>query len=220
MSCHLGPIKELAHVSVDRFGSLNYDSTVFFISHAHEDHLVGLQSSGFIDYLAENREKVTIYCSEVTKSLLLALVEFKFLAPFLRALPFAEELLTIPAKSGKEDYQLSVTLIPANHCPGSAMFLFQRLRYEENLTILYTGDFRLGIEQIPQMKYAKSMFFSKFSHIKLPLYYTGNWWQQMARRDLSLMWYTSIQLSAWIPLGNCQVGQIASAKFSPERLPG
>ena len=40
-----------------------------------------------------------------------------------------------------------VTAVPANHCPGSVMFLFERLdglRHSTKVArrILYTGDFR------------------------------------------------------------------------------
>ena len=43
---------------------------------------------------------------------------------------------------------LKVTAVPANHCPGSVMFLFERLDGLKHSTkvarrILYTGDFRL-----------------------------------------------------------------------------
>ena len=43
-----------------------------------------------------------------------------------------------------------VTAVPANHCPGSVMFLFERLdglKHSTNVArrILYTGDFRFHI---------------------------------------------------------------------------
>lgn len=40
-------------------------------------------------------------------------------------------------------YKLRVTAIPANHCPGSVMFLFETLvDGSVGYRILYTGDFR------------------------------------------------------------------------------
>lgn len=40
--------------------------------------------------------------------------------------------------NSNESRRITVTTIPAAHCPGSVMFLFE----EKNLKILYTGDFR------------------------------------------------------------------------------
>ena len=43
-----------------------------------------------------------------------------------------------------QPYKLRVTAMDANHCPGSVMFLFEKLSTdgEVELRILYTGDFR------------------------------------------------------------------------------
>lgn len=43
---------------------------------------------------------------------------------------------------------LTVTLIPAGHCAGSTMFLFT----ENNKKILYTGDFRININDLHKYK--------------------------------------------------------------------
>ena len=43
---------------------------------------------------------------------------------------------------------LTVTLIPAGHCAGSTMFLFKT----NDKTILYTGDFRMNINDLHKFK--------------------------------------------------------------------
>ena len=48
-----------------------------------------------------------------------------------------------------EPYSLRVTAMDANHCPGSVMFLFEKLGADGEvvLRILYTGDFRFEDEK-------------------------------------------------------------------------
>lgn len=98
---------------------------LFFLSHMHSDHTAGLTSTW------SNRP---IYCSPVTADLLRLKLEVK--EEWIHPLePDVSHLLPMD-DIGKE--KLTVTLIDANHCPGSVMFLFQGYFG----TILYTADFR------------------------------------------------------------------------------
>ena len=58
--------------------------------------------------------------------------------------------LTLTVKSDKDlGYNLRVTPIDANHCPGSVMFLFEKLHEGKVMKrILYTGDFRFEDEKV------------------------------------------------------------------------
>lgn len=98
---------------------------LFFLTHAHADHTVGLTSSW---------KNYKIYCSEITKKIILH--KFGISEELVVGLPVDQPVVIAMDDVGKEN--LTVTLIDANHCPGAVLFLFQG--YFGN--ILYTGDFR------------------------------------------------------------------------------
>lgn len=98
---------------------------LFFLTHAHADHTVGLTSSW------KNHK---IYCSELTKKIILH--KFGICEELVVGLPVDQPVVIAMDEVGREN--LTVTLIDANHCPGAVLFLFQG--YFGN--ILYTGDFR------------------------------------------------------------------------------
>ncbi|XP_060628579.2 5' exonuclease Apollo [Anolis sagrei] len=97
---------------------------LFFLSHMHTDHTVGLSSTW-------NRP---IYCSPVTGQILR--LKLKVADQWIHPLEVGENHVLALDKIGKET--MTVTLIDANHCPGSVMFLFEGYFG----VILYTGDFR------------------------------------------------------------------------------
>lgn len=132
---------------------------LYLLSHAHTDHLIGL----------ERFSGVTIYCSAVTKDLVLRLSKvgdrmrrnvegsvavdknirtYQNLcaAPsgqqkggavdLLEALPLNMPTVVTLDTAAKDECRL--TLIDANHCPGSVMFLIQM----RGKNVLYTGDIR------------------------------------------------------------------------------
>ncbi|CAL8074748.1 unnamed protein product [Orchesella dallaii] len=91
---------------------------VYFLSHYHSDHYIGL-SKKFCK---------TVICSHPTGNL-------------VRMKLYVEEKC-IRKLSMDKPYIIcdsEVTLIDANHCPGSVMFIF---RLKTGQTILHTGDFR------------------------------------------------------------------------------
>lgn len=96
-------------LSVDafRFGAIP-GCVGYFLSHAHSDHYVGL---------SHNWSAGPVYCTETTANLLAT--SLRVPRAFLHPLPLQEEV-EIPHSGG-----IKVTLLPANHCPGSCVFLFR-----------------------------------------------------------------------------------------------
>ncbi|XP_045603958.1 protein artemis isoform X2 [Procambarus clarkii] len=147
MSSFSGKIKEFPQISVDRFDGRNLASTAYFLSHAHSDHMIGLSSPQFLDHL-ESNSGVYLYCSAITARFLQASIRHRPLDPFVRPLPPEEPIkITVPNVAEEASHQLCVTLIPAGHCPGSVMFLFEG----RGGTVLYTGDFRTSVGDVEQI---------------------------------------------------------------------
>ncbi|CAH3190767.1 unnamed protein product, partial [Porites evermanni] len=91
----------------------------------HTDHTAGLTSSW---------NTYRIYCSDVTRKLAIAKLGLR--SELVVGLPLDEPVTINLDEVGEE--MLTVTLIDANHCPGSVMFVFEGYFGR----ILYTGDFR------------------------------------------------------------------------------
>ena len=86
--------------------------TGYFLSHFHADHYGGLTKS-FSDGL--------IYCSQATANLVIA----KLRVPTTRLRP-------LPLGVRTEIAGVDVTLVDANHCPGSVVFLFELVTTQAN----------------------------------------------------------------------------------------
>ncbi|XP_074833500.1 5' exonuclease Apollo isoform X2 [Carettochelys insculpta] len=97
---------------------------LFFLSHMHSDHTVGLSSTW-------NRP---LYCSPITGRILHH--RLKVAERWIWPLEVGQSHMVPLDEVGKKT--ITVTLIDANHCPGSVMFLFEG----PFGVILYTGDFR------------------------------------------------------------------------------
>lgn len=114
-------------IAVDafRYGAVE-GCKAYFLSHFHSDHYVGLTA---------NWTHGPIYCSKVTGSLVKN--QLRTAAQYVVELEF-EEKVPVPDTQG-----VFVTMIPANHCPGSSLFLFEKtLPGGRTQRILHCGDFR------------------------------------------------------------------------------
>ncbi|KAM5355696.1 hypothetical protein ACJ41O_002342 [Fusarium nematophilum] len=115
-------------VDAFRYGAVE-GCKAYFLSHFHSDHYIGLTA---------NWRHGPIYCSKVTGSLVKQ--QLRTASKWVVELDF-EKSYDIPGTEGA-----TVTMIPANHCPGSSLFLFQKtMKYGVNTRvqrILHCGDFR------------------------------------------------------------------------------
>lgn len=121
-------------VDAFRYGAVK-GCHAYFLSHFHSDHYIGLTA---------NWTHGPIYCSKVTGSLVKS--QLKTADKYVVELEF-EDKVPVPGTSGA-----FVTMIPANHCPGSSLFLFEKEVSNPNPNtnskekriqrILHCGDFR------------------------------------------------------------------------------
>ncbi len=101
----------------------------YFLSHFHSDHYIGLTSSWCHG---------PIYCSKVTANLVKQQlrVDPRWVVP----LEF-DQRFEVPGTKG-----VDVTMIPANHCPGSSLFLYEKVvgkgANPKVQRVLHCGDFR------------------------------------------------------------------------------
>ncbi|KAI5923516.1 beta-lactamase-like protein [Camillea tinctor] len=145
MSTFDGYFREFPEIRADFFRPLENrpPALAYFLSHIHSDHLAGL----------ETFKSPFIYCSPATREMLLRLKKYlsrlnyaegilenphtqtyKHLAKVLKPIPLDTPTI-IELRPG---HNIQVTLLDANHCIGSVMFLFE----SDNKAVLYTGDIR------------------------------------------------------------------------------
>ncbi|KAI0851505.1 DRMBL-domain-containing protein [Daldinia vernicosa] len=115
-------------VDAFRYGAVK-GCNAYFLSHFHSDHYIGLTA---------NWSHGPIYCSKVTGSLVKN--QLRTAAKWVVELEF-DETVEVPGTEG-----VTVTMIPANHCPGSSLFLFEKTIGKgpnpRKQRILHCGDFR------------------------------------------------------------------------------
>lgn len=131
---------EIDYISIDEFRGENLKSYAYFLSHCHTDHMRGLSEREFETALQKNN--AFLYMSAVSKSIIENM--YPWLTRFIKELHMlGKNYIHIP----NIENTVAVTLIPAGHCPGSVMFLFEA---GENL--LYTGDIRIRVNELKKYK--------------------------------------------------------------------
>ncbi|XP_007953111.1 protein artemis [Orycteropus afer afer] len=148
MSSFGGQMTEYPTISIDRFDRENLRARAYFLSHCHKDHMKGLRAPNLKRRL-ECSLKVFLYCSPVTKELLLTSPKYRFWEKRIISIEVETptQIPLIDEASGEKE-EIVVTLLPAGHCPGSVMFLFQGNKGN----VLYTGDFRLAKGEAARME--------------------------------------------------------------------
>lgn len=155
MSTFFGLIEEIPGISVDRFNGENLNSSAYFLSHCHIDHMKGLDYE-FFNHLKQYNKY--LYCSRISKVFL----ETKYydIETCVKDIDIDKKvLIEYKSKDDKETDTLFVTCISAGHCPGSVMFLFEKM----DKLILYTGDFRINprdYSKLRSLHYSRN--FNKF----------------------------------------------------------
>ena len=152
MSTFSGLLPELKSVSVDRFDGLNLQSTAYFLSHLHSDHMIGLKSEAFRQRLASS-STVKLHAHAVTCALMAADPSLSHLRSHCNELQTdIETSIVIPGRHGEDDQTVNVTLVSAGHCAGSVMFIFEN----DFGSVLYTGDFRFRLGHSQTVKCFRS----------------------------------------------------------------
>ncbi|KAF2436489.1 DRMBL-domain-containing protein [Tothia fuscella] len=115
-------------VDAFRYGAVE-GCQAYFLSHFHSDHYIGLTSSW---------RHGPIYCSRVTGNLVRQ--QLKVDPKWVVDLEFEQEV-EVPNTNG-----VRVTMISANHCPGSSLYLFEKVvgkgQNPKVQRVLHCGDFR------------------------------------------------------------------------------
>ncbi|XP_014205476.1 protein artemis [Copidosoma floridanum] len=147
MSTFNGLLQEIPGISIDCFEGDNLQSSSYFLTHCHTDHMRGL-CYDFFDHLAKHDKP--FYCSHISKSFLINKypnLDSKFCDKHIFELPM-DETRILTYNYHNVVMTLTVCCVSSGHCPGAVMFLFNF----NNKRILYTGDFRINKEDFPKLK--------------------------------------------------------------------
>lgn len=135
MSTFNGKIQEIPGISVDEF--VNVDEKCYFLSHCHTDHMEGLSTL---------QTEAPFYTTAISALFLQS--KFPDLKDNIKILEFGVAT-SIDLQHNEDSVQnFIVTALSAGHCPGSCMLFFQT----EGFDVLYTGDFRMSMKNLSQVK--------------------------------------------------------------------
>ncbi|KAI5301136.1 hypothetical protein KEM56_001939, partial [Ascosphaera pollenicola] len=125
-------------ITVDafRYGAVE-GCEAYFLSHFHSDHYIGLGKKWCHG---------PIYCSQVTAALVIQQLGVE--ETWVKPIPF-NDTMDVPNTGGAK-----VTMLEANHCPGSSIFLFEKEIRGRLQRILHCGDFRAHPRQVQHPKLA------------------------------------------------------------------
>lgn len=136
MSTFNGEILEIPGISVDEF--TNVSQKCYFLSHCHSDHMRGLSSL---------KTEAPLYTTAI--SALIVSSKCPQLRDNMKILEIGVATsIDLPPDDSGLTLNFVVTALSAGHCPGSCMLLFQI----EEFDILYTGDFRISMKNLQQVK--------------------------------------------------------------------
>jgi len=110
------------YIRIDNFAS---DADIYILTHAHTDHMQGLRAGW---------NAGPLFCSPVTARLLRRRGVARTVRPQELGVPFQ-------VTNRFDNTTMTITLINANHCPGSAMAVIENLAQG---TVVFTGDFRFS----------------------------------------------------------------------------
>lgn len=138
--------KELAFIGIDSFESHLLSCSTFMLSHFHKDHMRGIQDQCFQVAFNNIENNMMLYASPLTITYIKRNKTINLREDKLVSLEIGFPNLL---KVHSENFEyICVTLLPAGHCPGSVMFLIEAGPHR----ILYTGDFRVQLEDFKQFK--------------------------------------------------------------------
>lgn len=216
MSSFPGLIDEIPGISVDRFNGDNFYSAVFFLSHCHTDHMQGLDLQFF--QRIHNKHQY-LYCTPISKAILINIHKLNDnLVDTIRTIDGCSPIV-INYNEGSKILYLTVTCIPAGHCPGSIGFLFEN---EQN-RILYTGDFRIDIDDLSKMKPLHSnvndkIIPKKFDTIYLDTTFFNSNFRYLPSRQKALREICKI-VDSWISQNEKNIVVLeCSGNYGPEHL--